>query len=105
MRAALGLMGATVRWRGVPFLRTQERESVSHRTVCTTYSVSAHYPRMQIPTLRISWIPASRRTGVSGETVVGGSETMHLCTAASCAVLLLKKRLNSNWSYPARTAT
>lgn len=36
------------------------------------------------------------------------SETMHLPNkdaAASCAVLLLKKRLNSNWSYPAHTAT
>lgn len=38
---------------------------------------------------------------------MGGSETMHhLCTDALCAVLLLlKKRLNSNWSYPAPTTT
>lgn len=33
---------------------SQEQESVFYRL----HSVSAHYPRMQIPTLRISSIPA-----------------------------------------------
>lgn len=55
MRAALGLDGryGKVEGRSV-FLRNKSQWALCYGI----HSVSAHYPRLQIPTLRISLIPA-----------------------------------------------
>lgn len=56
MRAALGLARWALREGGgaFRFLRNKSQWALCYGI----HSVSAHYPRLQIPTLRISLIPA-----------------------------------------------
>lgn len=103
MRAALGLMGATGRWRGVPFLRNKSLCS----TVCTQlHSSKRALPAHANPDAKDQFDSCMKKNwsewGI--KWWVGVRSCIYVYTAASCAVLLLKKRLNSNWSYPAHTA-
>lgn len=98
MRAAPGAVGATGRWSGVPFLRNKSQCDsgvLSSLSTCKRALPALASPdtKDQLDSCMPNWsewgLVVSVRPRIDVDT-----------TAASCAVLL-KKRLNSNWAYPA----